>query len=214
MLHAAIYKQLPHFPLQVDLQINKQILVLVGPSGAGKTTVLQCIAGLIRPDRGEISIDSRQVFSTACGINLPPRQRQVGYVFQDYALFPHLNILKNVMYGIPKGERKHRQLDADEVMHRLKISHLKHSYPQNISGGEKQRVALARSLMTSPELLLLDEPLSALDFETRACLQKELREVQRVWQIPFVVVTHDLQEAEILGDHIVRIDRGRQLAYC
>ena len=217
MVKVKIAKKLTTFELNVDFSINNDILVVVGPSGAGKTTILQCIAGLQTPTTGEIIINNKGIFSSEQKINLPVRKRRIGYVFQDYALFPHMTIEKNVSYGIPKKPKHdtnsanaHKTLSISEVLGLLKIDHLRKRYPHQISGGEKQRVALARALMTEPELMLLDEPLSALDPETRQILQQELLKVQRKWQIPFILVTHDSKEAELLGDQIMKINNGSQ----
>lgn len=204
-------KQLPTFELQVDMTLQDQILAIVGPSGAGKTTLLQCVAGLQTPTYGEIMIGKKLVFSREQKINLPARERRIGYVFQDYALFPHMTVEKNILYGQKKKDHaSKRNLGIDNILEALKIKHLRSRYPREISGGEKQRVALARALMTEPELMLLDEPLSALDQDTRGILQQELLKVQKEWRIPFILVTHDLYEAEILGDQILRIDQGKQ----
>ncbi|MGI6120602.1 MAG: ATP-binding cassette domain-containing protein, partial [Desulfosporosinus sp.] len=201
MLRAYFGKKLPTFELEVDISLEQGILALVGPSGAGKTTILQCIAGLQTPSWGEIRINDQVVCSCEQDINIPIRKRRIGYVFQDYALFPHMTVEKNVMYGKPKkGSISNKALSVSNVLEMLKIRHLKDRYPNQISGGEKQRVALARALMTEPELLLLDEPLSALDQDTRSTLQQELLKLQAQWQIPVILVTHDLQEAKMLGD--------------
>ncbi|TGE32936.1 ATP-binding cassette domain-containing protein [Desulfosporosinus sp. Sb-LF] len=217
MLKVHFKKRLPHFELEADISLKNGILVLVGPSGAGKTTILQCVAGLQTPSWGEIIIRDRTVFSSELSVDLPIRNRRIGYVFQDYALFPHMTVEKNVIYGKPKeGSTLNKEsapnkvLNSSNLLDMLKIEHLRNRYPNQISGGERQRVALARALMTEPELLLLDEPLSALDSDTRKTLQLELLKLQARWQIPFILVTHDVQEAEELGDQIIRLDRGKQ----
>ncbi|TGE37956.1 ATP-binding cassette domain-containing protein [Desulfosporosinus fructosivorans] len=211
MLKAHFKKKLPTFELEVDISLSHGILALVGPSGAGKTTILQCVAGLQTPTWGEINIHDKTVFASECGVDIPIRNRRIGYVFQDYALFPHMTVEKNVMYGKPqKGSIPNKVLTVSNVLEMLKIEHLRSRYPDQISGGEKQRVALARALMTEPELLLLDEPLSALDQDTRSALQQELLKLQAQWQIPFILVTHDVQEAEMLGDQIIKLDHGKQ----
>lgn len=211
MIKAKFGKKLPNFELDVDIALTNGILAVVGPSGAGKTTVLQCLAGLQTPSWGEIRSGNRFLYSSEQRINLPARNRRIGYLFQDYALFPHMTVEKNVVYGMPKDENtSHKILSVTNVLNMLNIEHLRKRYPAQISGGEKQRVALARALMTAPELLLLDEPLSALDQDTRKTLQQELRKLQTQWQIPFILVTHDMQEAELLGDQIIRINSGKQ----
>lgn len=211
MVKVQFQKTLPSFTLEVDFQVDNHILAIVGPSGAGKTTVLQCLAGLQTPTQGEICINGKTIFSSEQKINVPVRKRRIGYVFQDYALFPHLTIEKNVLYGKPKqGHSTHKALSISEILDILKIGHLRQRFPSQISGGEKQRVALARALMTEPELLLLDESLSALDQDTRGQLQQELLKVQSQWQIPFILVTHDPREAELLGSQIIKIDKGVQ----
>lgn len=211
MIEAGFSKNLPGFELVVDIALSNGILAVVGPSGAGKTTLLQCIAGLQKPSRGEIQIGGKPVFSSAQGKNTPARERHIGYLFQDYALFPHMSVEKNVTYGLRKGQKLPRkELPLTRVLEMLRIEHLRNRYPGQISGGEKQRVALARALMTSPELLLLDEPLSALDPDTRGALQLELQKLQNEWRIPFILVTHDLEEAKFLGDQIIRISSGKQ----
>lgn len=211
MFKARLIKKLPAFELDVDISLSHGILALVGPSGAGKTTILQCIAGLQTPSWGGININDKTIFSSELGTDIPIRQRRIGYVFQDYALFPHMTVEKNVVYGKPqKGSTPNKVLSVTNVLEMLKIQHLRNRYPNQISGGEKQRVALARALMTEPELLLLDEPLSALDQDTRSTLQQELLKLQAQWQIPFILVTHDVREAEMLGDQIIKLDHGEQ----
>jgi molybdate transport system ATP-binding protein len=211
MIKARFGKKKPGFELNIDIALHNGILAVVGPSGAGKTTMLQCIAGLQKPSWGEIHIGDRLIFSSDQAVNIPARNRRIGYVFQDYALFPHMTVEKNVVYSMSKEDNKRSKILAvSNMLNMLKIDHLSKRYPNQISGGEKQRVALARALMTAPELLLLDEPLSALDQDTRSMLQHELRKLQTQWQIPFILVTHDIREAELLGDQIIRINSGQE----
>lgn len=208
MLKANILVPLRSFTLEVDLEVGNEILVLVGPSGSGKTTILKCIAGLKTPRQGRIQINEHVLYSEEPRVNLPPRQRRVGYVFQEYALFPHLTVKRNVQYGLSREHKKQNPRAAEEILERMGILQLQDRYPQLISGGERQRVALARALVTEPEIMLLDEPLSALDQEIRSELQQELKKLQRQWKIPFLLVTHDPVEAKFLGDQIIRIDQG------
>jgi len=215
MLKANIQKRLPGITVEVEFSVTEGILVIFGPSGSGKTTILNCIAGLERPDRGLISLNGKVFYSSADGTAMPARSRRVGYVFQDYALFPHLTIKDNVMYGIPsrcKAGKGYRMTVLD-VLEMLKITRLQQRYPGQLSGGERQRVALAHALMTEPELLLLDEPLSALDHANRTALQGELLELQRIWQIPFVLVTHSRREMALLADQVLFLERGREVRY-
>lgn len=212
MLKASFRIKLRLFELEASLAVSNEILVLVGPSGSGKTTILKCLAGLKTPSEGNIEVNERTLYSSETGINLFPRERRLGFVFQEYALFPHMTVKKNTMYGLAREKRAKKLKDVEEILDTLGILHLQDRYPREISGGEKQRVALARALMTEPEMMLLDEPLSALDQEIRTELQQELKKIQGQWQIPFVVVTHDLAEAEILGDQIIRIDKGKLMS--
>ncbi|MBO8163430.1 MAG: ATP-binding cassette domain-containing protein [Brevibacillus sp.] len=206
MLSVRLYKQLPHFTLDVQFEMNGEILVLFGPSGSGKTTILNCIAGLVQPDSGWIRLHGVS-FVEDKGKPLPPQQRQVGYLFQEYALFPHMTVEKNIAYGMKQKEQSWQKLEP--LLAVLGITHLLPKYPHQISGGEKQRVALARALATEPSILLLDEPFSALDEETREKCRQELLRIHAMWRIPFLVVTHDRDEADKLGDTILFLDRGR-----
>ena len=215
MLRAEIYKALPGMTIDVKLAFDQGILVLFGPSGAGKTTILNCLAGLQKPDNGLISLGDHVFFSSKEKIAIPARQRKIGYVFQDCALFPHMTVKDNALYGIPSRCKKDGgyRMSVIDVMEMLGITHLQNRYPAQLSGGEKQRVALARALMVEPDLLLLDEPLSALDFATRKSLQGELKQLQKIWQIPFVLVTHSRKEMHTLADEILFLDKGCQTGY-
>lgn len=194
------------FWLDVDIELrNGEFLVLWGPSGSGKTTILRCIAGLERPQEGYIKVNGEVWFDSKRGINLPPQKRHVGFVFQDYALFPNMSLLENVMYGM-KIEDKEKAL---ELLRKVRLEGLKDKRPNQISGGQRQRVALIRALAREPKVLLLDEPLSALDEELRSELQEELKSFQRSYNIPTLMVTHHKEEALRLADRIVRIKEGR-----
>lgn len=210
MLEVAIKRKLPDFQLDIEFTVDNDILVLFGASGCGKTTTLRCIAGLDKPHSGYIRLNGQTFFSSEPKVFVPPRDRGIGYMFQDYALFPHMNVQKNILYGVKRHVKKTQEI-FDELIVLLKIrSLLSRSIPQ-LSGGEKQRVALARALMAEPKLLLLDEPLSALDSETRLELQDELIAMQKLWKIPFILVTHDKEEAKKMANQIIFLDKGRKV---
>ena len=208
-LSVEITKRLPEFTLDVAWSAGDGVAVLFGPSGAGKTLTLQCLAGLIRPDAGRIVVDDRVLFDSATGVDLPPQHRRVGYVFQGYALFPHLTVGQNVAFGLRDRPRAERLARAAEVMERLGLGGLEHRRPGELSGGQRQRVALGRALAIDPALLLLDEPLSALDAPLRRSLRDELRTILRGWGTAAVLVTHDFTEAYQLADRIVIYQGGR-----
>jgi molybdate transport system ATP-binding protein len=210
MLSVDIIKSLPDFSLSIRFSIERDILVLFGPSGCGKTTTLRSIAGLLQPDGGRIVNDGEVFFDSTNKIFIPPRQRRIGYMFQDFALFPHMNVYRNIWYGVRDHDQEARQM-YEKLTNLLKIGHLAERSPGQLSGGEKQRVALARALMAQPKILLLDEPLSSLDTETRWEVRSELREMQRIWNIPFILVTHDPDEARFLGDQVLYMQKGRQV---
>lgn len=209
MLEVQIAKKLWHFTLDISFQINKQIMVLWGPSGSGKTTILQCLAGLQKPTSGSIKLGGRALFSSEEKISVPARFRNVGYLFQDYALFPHMTVRNNVLYGLKGKKQTGANMDPVELLDSFGVGHLVDRYPSQLSGGEKQRVALARALVVEPQLLLLDEPFSALDKNTRIALRQEIKNLHQRWEIPFVMVSHDEEDAKYLGNVIVSIDKGR-----
>jgi molybdate transport system ATP-binding protein len=181
--------------------------VLFGPSGCGKTTALRCLAGLERPEAGRIRFGSETWFDGGQRIHLPPQRRGVGFLFQDYALFPHLTVSGNVAYPLTRTERQR----VPELLEAFDLTGLENRFPNQISGGQQQRVALARALARRPRLLLLDEPLSALDTPTRDELRPALRQMLAGFGVPVVVVTHDRTEAITLADQLVVMDRGRVL---
>ncbi|MFF0826978.1 ABC transporter ATP-binding protein [Brevibacillus sp. NPDC003359] len=203
MLSVNIQKRLPDFILDVSFSVQKEIIVLFGPSGSGKTTILNSIAGLVHPDTGVIQLNEN-VYYREGQKPLPVQKRNIGYLFQDYALFPHMTVEQNVRYGLKKGH----ELNLAPLLSTVGIDHLLQKYPHQLSGGQKQRVALVRALATEPDILLLDEPLSALDADTRKQCQDELLRLHAMWNIPFLLVTHDREEAEKLADVILLIDNG------
>jgi molybdate transport system ATP-binding protein len=208
-LDLAVQLRLGGFTLDVAWSAGDGVSVLFGPSGSGKTLTLQCLAGLVRPSAGRIVLDGRVLFDAAAGIDVPPRERRVGYVLQGYALFPHLNVEANVGFGLrdrPAAERTQR---TREVVDRLGLRGFERRLPRELSGGQRQRVALGRALAIEPALVLLDEPLSALDLPTRRALRDELRTLLSAWGVPAVLVTHEFTEAYQLGDRLIVYDEGR-----
>jgi molybdate transport system ATP-binding protein len=205
----ALTKHFPGFTLDVAWTADEGVVVLFGPSGSGKSLTLRCLAGLERPDRGRIVINGRAFFDAATGVDLPPQQRRLGYVFQGYALFPHLTVGQNIAFGLRGRPRSEQRRRAAEVIARLELGGLEDRAPRELSGGQQQRVALGRALAVDPELLLLDEPLSALDAPLRRQLRDDLERTLRDWRIPTVLVTHDLSEAYQLADRVIVYDHGR-----
>ena len=184
-------------------------LALAGPSGAGKTSVLRIVAGLLRPQRGRIACGQETWLDTDVGIDVAPERRRCGYVFQDYALFGHLSAWRNVAYGLRGVPRARRRMDALELLERFGVAQLADARPGTLSGGERQRVALARALASRPRVLLLDEPLAALDATSAAAAGRELAVLLRELQVPALLVTHDFAEAALLGDAVAVLDAGR-----
>jgi molybdate transport system ATP-binding protein len=203
-LRINLRKRLPHFDLRLDLACARgQLTAIVGPSGAGKSTLIRLVAGLETPDWGHIHLGGQTFFDKAAGINMPTRKRVVGMVFQDYLLFSHLSVAGNVAFSCPDRTK------VDALLHRFGIRHLAQRKPEDISGGERQRAAMCQALARDPDILLLDEPFSALDAPTRADLRRELRHQARSLDIPVLLVTHDLHEAAELGDAIFPMTDGR-----
>lgn len=196
------------FTLSVALDVEQETLALVGPSGAGKTTVLRAIAGLIRPDRGRVALGDEAWFDRKQKVSLTPEERSVGLVFQEYALFPHLSVRDNIAFAERRRERRAARR-TDELLDRFRISHLAKARPGSLSGGERQRVALARALARDPGVLLLDEPLSALDAYTRAAVRAELSELLAELALPTILITHDFQDAAALAGRAGAIVDGQ-----
>ncbi len=202
-LELSLDHALRSFRLSIALELGRETLALVGPSGAGKSSVLRAIAGLLRPARGRIALGPVTWLDTEAGVDLAPERRSVGFVFQEYALFPHLDVRGNVGFG---GRSR-----VGELLERFRISHLAGARPGNLSGGERQRVALARALARDPAVLLLDEPLSALDTHTRGVVRGELAEVLAELRLPTLIVTHDFEDAAALAGRVGVIVEGRIL---
>jgi molybdate transport system ATP-binding protein len=208
------------FELDVRFASDADVTVLFGPSGAGKTQTLYALAGLTRPDRGHIRIGERSLFDADQRIDLPTRKRQVGFVFQEYALFPHFNVLQNVAFArqnvwpLPPRFAKIADAPADvrELIDAFALNEFVESRPAQLSGGQRQRVALARALAARPQMLLLDEPFAALDAPLRARLRAELLSARARFGVPMIVITHDPDDVAALGGHVVRIERGKVVA--
>jgi molybdate transport system ATP-binding protein len=201
------------FHLDVRFASDASRLVLFGASGAGKSLTLMAIAGLLRPQGGHVRIDGEALFDAATGVFVPSRDRRLGYLFQDYALFPHLNVRQNVAFGLARGWRNPARGIEDarvrEWLETLELDGLADRYPEQLSGGQRQRTALARALVGNPRALLLDEPFSALDSPLRRRLRAELETLQRRLSLPMILITHDAADVEWFGDAVISIDRGR-----
>lgn len=214
MLDAHIKKQLGSgngHALTIDVNVRAAggITVLFGASGAGKTSILRAIAGIIRPDQGRITLGDKTYFDSTAGVNLPMQKRKIGYVFQNHTLFPHLTAEQNALYGARADSRLSTRERVRELFSALGIQKTAARYPHELSGGEQQRVALARALATDPRIMLLDEPLSAVDVATRSRLLEEISAIQKRTGIPFLYVTHNHSEAVRLGNAMIVIDEGK-----
>ena len=200
------------FHLQVRFQTDSQRLVILGPSGSGKSLLLKAIAGLMRPDRGHIRLDGTPLFDRAAKLDLPTQARQIAYLFQDYALFPHLNVRQNIGFGLSRGllnPRATLQHEAVEYwLDAFELRPVADQLPDELSGGQRQRTALARALIAKPRALLLDEPFSALDPQLRIHMRRELDELQRRLQVPMLLITHDPEDAEVFGDQVLHLRDG------
>ncbi|HWM09571.1 MAG TPA: ABC transporter ATP-binding protein, partial [Solirubrobacteraceae bacterium] len=209
MLRFAAEARLGDLELDVSLEVAAgECLALAGPSGAGKSSVLRIAAGLVRPSAGRVSCGEHVWLDVESKIDLPPEARRCGYVFQDYALFPRMTAWQNVAYGL-RGPRARQRARAHELLDRFGLAARADARPRTLSGGERQRVAVARALAPEPRALLLDEPLSALDARTRAAASRELAAVLHEAGVPALLVTHDFQEAALLGDRVGVMDGGR-----
>jgi molybdate transport system ATP-binding protein len=197
------------FLLDVSIEVPAGITILFGPSGVGKSTLLDCVAGLVRPDAGRIVAGDDVLFDSSNGTNIPAQKRRTAYVFQTLALFPHLSVEENVAYGLSGLHKEERQRRVGEILAAFRVEKLRRQKPGAISGGERQRAALARSLVTEPRLLLLDEPLTGLDTELKAAIVDDLRAWNAANRIPILYVTHSREEVDALGERVIALENGR-----
>ena len=212
MLEIDVKKRLRDFDLNIQIMIKEgEILMLVGDNGCGKTSLLNLVAGLEDPEEGRIALDGRALFDSGLKISVAPEDRNIGYVFQSYALFPHMSVYDNVAFGLRTRRLSRNAIEA-RVMEHLKDAGLwdiRKARAIEVSGGQRQRVALARALIIEPEILLLDEPLSALDVRKQAAMRRELRERIHNCSVPCIIVTHDLRDVASIGDRACLLEKGR-----
>ena len=201
------------FELDARFESASTRVVIYGPSGAGKSQLLKAVAGLMTPDQGRIALAGRCLFDAAAGVDITPQHRRVAYLFQDYALFPHLNVRQNIAFGLQRGWRNPlARVDVEAVRYWLaafELDHVAQQLPHQLSGGQRQRVALARALAPQPGALLLDEPFAALDPGLRERMRAELDALQRRLAIPMILITHDPEDVRAVGDHVLRMNQGR-----
>ena len=211
-------KHFHSFSIDIGFSVEENMAVLFGPSGAGKSLLLNLLSGIVKPDDGFVRIGEREVFNSTTGINVPIRDRKIGYLFQDYALFPHMTVFENIAYGInslPKNSSRYAfkrdkiKTKVEELLDLMRLGGLEHRLPKELSGGQKQRAALARTLAAEPRILLLDEPFSALDYQVREKLRADLLMIHQRYPITTLFVTHDLEEAFVMGENIAIINNGR-----
>ena len=205
------------FELDVSFQSNAARLVLFGPSGAGKTQILKMLSGLTTPDHGHIRFNNVTLFDESLGICTTPQERALAYVFQEYALFPHLTVMQNIAFSLHKSwfnpAQQFSHPDVDHWLDKFELRTLAHQYPHQLSGGQSQRVALARALVMRPKAILLDEPFSALDESLRQNLRQELSQVQTQLNIPMILISHNPDDVESFGDEIIEISKGHVVTH-
>jgi len=204
--------KLAPFALELDAALSSHVTAVFGPSGAGKTSLLEAVAGLRPPERGRIVLSGRVLDDAAAGIRVPPRRRAVGYVTQDESLFPHLSVAGNLRYGAGRGAARKAPLGEDRIVETLGLALLLDRGPATLSGGERRRVALGRALLSAPEILLLDEPLSGLDRPLKERVLEHLLKVKAAFPLPILFVTHEAAEVEALADEVVVLEAGRLAA--
>lgn len=208
LLDVNIQKKLKFFELDISFKLEKGLLAIQGLSGSGKTTTLDCISGIKTADSGYIKLNDKYLYSSEQKINLPIRKRKVGYVFQSYALFPNMTVRKNIFFAIDKKDETGKAYVLD-LVEKLNITHLLDRYPSDISGGEKQRAAFARALAVRPDILLMDEPFSALDEDLKEKLYDDFIDFKSKENIPMILITHNRYEANRLADNIIHFENGK-----
>ena len=208
MLDVDIQKKLDFFELDIKFTVGNGLLAIQGMSGSGKTTILNCISGIKTADKGHIRLNNKILFSSNDNINMKIKDRNVGYVFQNYALFPHMTVKENILFAVDKKNINYEK-ELSYISDMMKIRHLMDKYPSEISGGEKQRVAFARAMIIRPDILLLDEPFSALDEDLKEDIYKDLLNIKKSQNIPIILITHNKNEAKILADKIIYIHNGK-----
>ena len=212
-LELRLRKTYSEFQLELYVSIPRGITAVFGPSGSGKTTLLNCIAGITTPDEGDIRLSDRTLFSSVSKVNLGPERRHVGYMFQDGLLFPHYRVRENILYGYRMTPAERRRVEPEQLVELLELAPMMERRPATLSTGERQRVALARALATSPDLLLMDEPLGSLDMGLRGKVLRYLKTLHRELAIPMLYVSHSISEVLAIADRALVISRGRQLAF-
>lgn len=208
LLEVSIKKKLAFFDLNISFTLKKGLLAVQGFSGSGKTTTLDCISGIKTPDSGYIKLNDKYMYNSDEKINIKPKNRHIGYVFQNYALFPNMKVKENILFGVDKKNKDNVEYAMD-LSERMKIEHLLDRYPSDISGGEKQRVAFARALAVKPKILLMDEPFSALDEDLKQRLYQDFLEFKSNEKIPMILITHNNTEAKMLSDEIIYVENGK-----
>ena len=210
-LHFTFKKQFPNFVLDCSATFNSRVSAIFGTSGSGKTTLLNCISGMTVPDSGELALLGNTYFSSTHNKNTPPEKRHFGYVFQDSLLFPHMNVLENIMYGYNLTDESHRHINPEQLIKLFNLQKIMYQKPSSLSGGERQKVALARALATSPTLLLMDEPLASIDKKFRGTMIRHLKNIQTDLKIPMVYVSHSISEILALTNEVLVLKDGRQI---
>jgi len=208
VLEIAVARRIGRIDLRIELSLDREAVLVAGPNGAGKSTLLRLLLGVLSPDSGRIALDGTVLFDAAAGIDLAAEDRELGYLPQDYALFPHLDVIGNAVFGLARMRRADRLPHASGWLERLGVGHLSQRSPAALSGGERQRVALARALARNPRALLLDEPFASLDPVARRELRISMRGWLREWRLPALIVSHDPADA-VLADRIAVVEHGR-----